>query len=256
MQWYTTSMVNDSQNFRNLPKDSESFGNLPNITETFRSFPNARERTENHTLTVRETARMFESAGVARTERSIINWCNPNKQGIARLGCYFDPNEGPGGKYFITPQSVDLAIKEEQAKFGKVEGVAHPPDSFGTIPKSSEAKRPAGAGQSEEEVRQLKARVRRLTLEGEVSKHYVEKLEVERERFFTQMLEQSRQIGVLETKLLQLEAPKQQPAGATIPRQESKAREVEFDESRDWQSGEPVRIPVAGEPEPTQTKQL
>jgi hypothetical protein len=42
------------------------------------------ERKENHTLTVRETARMFDSAGAARTERSIINWCQPNRQGITR----------------------------------------------------------------------------------------------------------------------------------------------------------------------------
>jgi len=35
-----------------------------------------------------------------------------NRQGIAKLDSYFDPNER---KYFVTPQSVTLAIKEEQA---------------------------------------------------------------------------------------------------------------------------------------------
>src|SRR6266852_6220024 len=66
-----------------------------------------------HTLTVREVARMFEAAEVARTERSITNWCQPNKSGIARLDAYFDPNER---RYFITPQSAELAIQEEKAK--------------------------------------------------------------------------------------------------------------------------------------------
>jgi hypothetical protein len=56
---------------------------------------------------------MFEDAGVARTERSITNWCQLNAQGIARLDAYYDPNER---KYFITPQSVELAIAEEKAK--------------------------------------------------------------------------------------------------------------------------------------------
>jgi hypothetical protein len=43
-------------------------------------------------MTVRETARLFETAGVARSERSIVNWCQKNRQGIARLDAYYDPN--------------------------------------------------------------------------------------------------------------------------------------------------------------------
>jgi len=66
-----------------MPKDTEEFGKVPQHVE----------RKENHTLTVWETARMFEAAGVARTERSVINWCQTNRQGIARLDSYFDPNE-------------------------------------------------------------------------------------------------------------------------------------------------------------------
>ena len=58
-----------SADFRTVPKDAEEFGKVPQVAE----------RKENHTLTVRETARMFETAGVARTERSIINWCQPNR---------------------------------------------------------------------------------------------------------------------------------------------------------------------------------
>ena len=87
-------------NFRTVPNDVEEFGRVPQVAE----------RRENHTLTVRETARMFETAGVARTERSIINWCQPNRQGIARLDSYYDPNER---KYYITPQSVETSIQEE-----------------------------------------------------------------------------------------------------------------------------------------------
>ena len=60
---------------------------------------NAAERTEQHTLTVREVARFFEQAGVPRTERSIINWCRLNRHGVARLDSFFDENEG---RYYIT----------------------------------------------------------------------------------------------------------------------------------------------------------
>ncbi len=100
----------DSESHEDLQNNSETFGNIPKPSETFGNFPNHSERTEHHTLTVREVARMFEDAGVARTERSIINWCRQNRDGVSRLNCFFDENEH---KYFITPQSVDLAIKEE-----------------------------------------------------------------------------------------------------------------------------------------------
>ena len=72
-------------------------------------------------MTVREVARLFEAAGVARTERSITNWCQPNKMGVARLENYFDPNER---KYFISPKSAELQKEREgfaQERQGYVE---------------------------------------------------------------------------------------------------------------------------------------
>jgi hypothetical protein len=107
------SVRNDAATFGNVPNDAESFGKVPHVSESFRNLPQGSERKENHTLTVREVARLFEAAGVARSERSIVNWCQPNRQGIPRLDSYYDPNER---KYFITPQSVEAAIAEEKAK--------------------------------------------------------------------------------------------------------------------------------------------
>lgn len=108
---------NSSETFRTLPNPAESFGALPNIADDFGTVQYGSARTENHTLTVRQAARMFEAAGVGRTERSITNWCQPNKTGVARLDCYFDPNER---KYYLTPESVELAIAEEKAKAMRV----------------------------------------------------------------------------------------------------------------------------------------
>lgn len=107
-----------SADFRKIPKDAENFGKVPQ----------AAERRENHTLTVRETARRFETAAVARTERSIINWCQPNRQGIARLDSYYDPNER---KYYITSQSVETAIQEEIQR-GKKTSETSASESFGS----------------------------------------------------------------------------------------------------------------------------
>ena len=69
------SVRKDSAPFGNLPHDAEDFGKLPHDSVSFRNAPQASERKENHTLTVREVARLFEAAGVARSERSIVNWC-------------------------------------------------------------------------------------------------------------------------------------------------------------------------------------
>ena len=102
-----------SESFGNIPNASANFGTLPQSAEDFRTMRNGAERTEQHTLTVREVARLFEKAGVPRTERSIINWCQHNRQGVARLDAFFDTNER---RYFITQQSVSLAVQEESAK--------------------------------------------------------------------------------------------------------------------------------------------
>jgi hypothetical protein len=76
---------------------------------------------------------------VARTERSITNWCWPNRQGVSRLDSYFDPNER---KYYITPESVELAIAEEKAKAAKIN---EPSEPVGSVRNGSEriAERPA-----------------------------------------------------------------------------------------------------------------
>ena len=56
-----------------VPQSSADFRTIPNHAEVFGKVPQDAERKESHTLTVREVARMFEAAGVARTERSIVN---------------------------------------------------------------------------------------------------------------------------------------------------------------------------------------
>src|SRR5438874_1986906 len=128
-----------SAGFGSVPQGAEGFGNLPQNAESFRIIPKGAERTDQHTLTVREVTRLFEQAGIQRTERSIINWCQPNHQGVARLGAFFDTNER---KYFITPHSVTAAIREEQAKAG-ASGVTSTPPLPKDTPNRSE--RPASA---------------------------------------------------------------------------------------------------------------
>jgi len=204
------SVRKDSATFGNVPNDAESFGRVPHDSESFRSVPHASERKENHTVTLRDAARMFETAGVARTERSITNWCQPNKLGIARLNAYFDPNER---RYFITPQSIQLAIQEEKAKAVKD---GEPSEPGASVPKDSERRERTTTQPSEddsEEVEELQKQIRDLEITNRVKDMFVAQLQKDREHFelerkdyIEQLMSFNRKVGELETKLLQIES--------------------------------------------------
>jgi len=210
-----------AERFGHVPNGSETVGTIPQDAERFRTLRNDVERKENHTLTVRETARLFEAAGVARTERSIVNWCQANRTGVARLDAYFDPNEH---RYFITPESVDQAIAEEKAKAAKAAGAA---GLFGTVPNDpSNGDMPSGPARGArpsasipqeadpERVHALEQEVMDLKITNRGKDYFIGQLKHEREAFAQErqtyvdrLLESTRKVGELETKLLQLESP-------------------------------------------------
>ena len=187
----------NSESFGNVPNASANFGSIPQRTETFRTIRNGTERTDQHTLTVREVARLFEDAGVPRTERSIINWCQPNRQGIARLGAFFDENER---KYFITPQSVNRAIEEELAK---QPATVAPPKTEAEIPKRAETPPPHNSGNIDR-IKELERQNRDLEIATRAKDYYLERLENERGQFVEKLIGMSRYVGELETQVLQL----------------------------------------------------
>jgi len=151
---------------------------------------------------------MFETAGVARSERSIVNWCQRNALGAGKLDAYFDPNER---KYFITPESVTLAIAEEKAKAAQ-----HGLDAegFGTLPKAEETpptdakpEAPADAGR----LKALEAEVMDLKITNRAKDYYIEQMKGERDLFAAErkdyvekLMSFNHRIGNLESQLLQL----------------------------------------------------
>jgi hypothetical protein len=196
----------NSETSSDVPQTSADFRTMPKAAEEFGKVPQVAERKENHTLTVRETARMFETAGVARTERSIINWCQPNRQGIARLDSYYDPNER---KYFITPQSVETAIQEEIQRAKKSTDVPDS-ESFGSHVepvKHSSATATAKAA-DERKVQELEREITDLKITNRGKDMFIEQLKSERAGFFEQLMSANRTVGQLETKLHQLDGPK------------------------------------------------
>lgn len=205
--------VPSSEPFRKVPNGSETFGSFPNNAEAFRIVPQSSERKEGHTLTVREVARLFEAAGVARTERSITNWCQTNKMGVTRLDCYFDPNER---RYFISLQSVELAIKEEQAKATKANDGSEP---GGSVPKASEARveePPTREDDVTDDIKVLKQELFDLKITNKAKDYLIEQFQKERDHFtlerkeyIERLITANYKVGALEAKGFQLEAPNQ-----------------------------------------------
>lgn len=212
---------------------AEDFGKLPNDSEGFGNVPNRSERKENHVLTVHSVARMFEDAGVARTERSVTNWCQPDKNGVAKLDCFYDQNER---KYYITPQSVERAIEEERSKVISAE-LPHVSETVASIPKASETFRTVPhvsepiapeqpAHQQNEtanlspdlmkELQELRVEKRYWETEKKFQEMWIKQLQTEREAFVPQLVEQSRTIGQLETKTEILEKENQRLLSAPV----------------------------------------
>jgi hypothetical protein len=184
-----------SADFRKIPKDAEKFGTVPQVAE----------RRENHTLTVKGTARMFEAAGVARTERSIINWCQPNRQGIARLDSYYDPNER---KYYVTPQSVETAIQEEIQR--RKHSTAVPAsEAFESHAEPMEHSPVIATAKvmDEKKLQELERENLDLKIANRGKDYLIDQLKGERTGFFEKLLSANRTVGQLETKL-QIEGPK------------------------------------------------
>ena len=99
------------------PPRSDLFGTaraVPNEPpEVFRTAPVCTAADGDHTITVREAARLFEEAGVPRTERALTKWCNRNARGLTRLVCcYHEPER----KYYLTPASIERVIAEERQR--------------------------------------------------------------------------------------------------------------------------------------------
>jgi len=199
------TVPNAAAPFGMVPQNAETFGSVRHGAEDFRPMPPPAEERDKYTLSVREVARMFETAGVARSERSIVNWCQRNALGVGKLDAYFDPNDR---KYFITPESVDLAIAEEKAKavrYGHdVEEVVKAPQQTGESMPSANTDMPADA----KKVKELETEVRNLKITNQVKDQFIDLLKQEREGMVEQLTASERRVGELETKLLQIESPK------------------------------------------------
>ncbi len=145
-----------------------------------------------------------------------------NAQGIARLDAYYDPNER---KYYITPQSVELAIAEEKAKAAKANTPSEP---VGNIPNTSERAENSQLHEyrDDADTKSLQYKIRDLQITNQAKDMFIERLEKERTMIFEQLLDASHKVGELETRLLQIESPA--PRHLKVSRMNEIAEEDDF----------------------------
>jgi hypothetical protein len=208
---HSPSSQQPSEGHGNVRQSAADFGNIPQPTASFGNMRQSTEKSENHTVTVREAARLFEAAGVARIERSIVNWCHPNRQGVARLDCYFDENER---KYYITPQSIDRAIVEEKAKAERhgeplPQAAEAPRESSNTAEEVNRAETVEPGEAAADHLRQLVKEVMDLKILNSGKDFFIDQLRQERDGFVQQLVKGSRRIGELETELRRITTPRQ-----------------------------------------------
>src|SRR3989338_784373 len=239
-------MAEEQQQAQNVPNTSErnkeSFGIIPHAAERkikrSGSVPNTSERTTQHTLSVKEVARMFEDANAACTERAIINWVKPNKYGIARLDGYYDPEER---KWYITPESTYRVIEEEQrrAKIHVPNSSEHGKETFQTVPHGSEQQKTGSSNvpntsertkedseatrkvdELERDKKDLEYKLRESEIASRVKDQVLEKqnqfiaqLTDTNKSLIGEMKESFRRIGKLEERLFLIAGPKATAVG-------------------------------------------
>lgn len=107
--------------------------------------------------------------------------------------------------YYITLQSVEAVIQEEIQRASK-NGDAPTSEAFGSA--VSPVKHLGNTTPTEERKHQeLERQIMDLKIANRGKDYLIAELKQEREGFFDQLLESSRKVGELETKLLQLGLP-------------------------------------------------
>jgi hypothetical protein len=218
-----------------LATRSDSVGQCQTKSDHVRPGPTVSGgRREEHTFTTLEALKFFEQQGLPRSQRAVERYCKSEK-----LDCFFDPDEQ---RYYITQVSMERLIghlKEIQARHEQLSGVApHPTGSAAvgrgrTLADEQPKMDTEGERKKEKHIKELELENRDLKINNRAKDLFIEQLQKdrenfvhERERIISRLVESTRQIGVLETKLMQLDAPKEKTRMIDAGQPEMYQREV------------------------------
>jgi len=175
------------------------------INDTWRN--DAAERDQaRHTLSAEETSVIFADAGVPRSVRTVQRYC---KKG--HLDCITIDTE-ISEKYLIDRNSVERRIKELQQLDRILRSTGDATSREETRHDAAEhaTSRHDGSENSTGKIMELEQANLQLTIDRAAKEQVINQLVTERKEHVAQMTEQGRQIGILETRLKQIEAPRAQ----------------------------------------------
>ncbi|MCH7634282.1 MAG: hypothetical protein IIA36_06265 [Proteobacteria bacterium] len=175
------------------------------INDTSRN--DAAERDQaRHTLSAEETSVIFAEAGVPRSVRTVQRYC---KKG--HLACITIDTE-ISEKYLIDRNSVERRIKELQQLDRILRSTVDATSREETRHDAAGHATPRhdGSENTTGKIAELEQENLQLTIDRAAKEQVINQLVKERKEHVAQLTEQGRQIGILETRLKQIEAPRDQ----------------------------------------------
>ena len=157
-----------------------------------------------HTLSAEETSVIFADAGVPRSVRTVQRYC---KKG--HLDCITIDTE-ISEKYLIDRNSVERRIKELQQLDRILRSTVDATSREETRHAAAEHATPRHDGSeiTTGKIAELEQENLQLTIDRAAKEQVINQLVNERKEHVAQMTEQGRQIGILETRLKQIEVAK------------------------------------------------
>jgi len=174
--------------------------------------------TSRHILTIKQAADLFTQHGVSRSPRSVQRFCE-----LGNLDCIRVKGE-KSEHYFINPISVQRYAEElkqlenisllgtEMTRHDAPQrGVSRPVVKFENLTRQSQNTAPETDHEAEtlrDRLSVLRKQIYQLKIDRAAKEQVIGQMVEERQSWFSQLTEQSRQIGRLETHMEQLAAPR------------------------------------------------
>ena len=229
--------MNPTEEFSNLQKPSEDYRNIQNTSEDFSTVQRASERaggigrgkkyqgaeTPEHGydrddfIIMEEAYTLFEQQGERRSVRMIAEYCKNGE-----LVCFYDSDDK---RWHITRASVEnkidkiKALNARKTAVGSQSASEQPSEAPAASQHSADDHSPRRESphESSDAIKKLEQENLDLKIVNRGKDYFIEQLKREREDFITRIENNSRLIGELETKLLQLEAPQRGPKNDPNP---------------------------------------
>ena len=157
-----------------------------------------------HTLSAEETSVLFAEAGVPRSIRTVQRYCKKE-----HLDCITIDTE-ISEKYLIDRDSVERRIKELQQldRILRSTGAATSREETRRDAAERDQTRHDGSENTTGKIADLEQANLQLGIDRAAKEQVINHLVKERKEYVAQLTEQGRQIGILETRLKQIEAPR------------------------------------------------